>query len=314
MKAFQSDERGGFRHEALLYASEDEFLTETTAFIRDGLAAGEPTAVAIPPSKMIRLRERLGGSSDRVMWIDITEIGGNPARVTSLWQEFASKQGDGRSLRGIGEVAWPARTPAELLEVRRHEELCNLSLAAGPRFYGLCPYDVRNLDPAVIADVRRSHPLIRENGDGHRSEDYLGEEAFARPFDVPMSPPGTTPLLNLPIQGMSPFTVRPLLLAGASDLGFGPAAAEDLALAVLAANEDLQHAGVSTWLRLWREPDRLICELRSSIRLQDPLAGRRPPSPKHDGRGLWLANQICNLVELRSFTTHTVARLHVIGQ
>lgn len=314
MKAFPSDEGGGFRHEALLYTSEDEYLTETTAFIRDGLAAGEPTAVAVAPSKMTRLRKQLGGDADRVVWIDVTGIGSNPARITSLWQEFASKVGDRGSLRGIGEHVWPGRTPAELSEIRRHEELCNLALAAGPRFYGLCPYDVRSLDPAVIADVRRSHPLIRESGVAGRSADYLGEDAFARPFDVPVPEPATTPLLDLAIQGASPVAVHRLLLDRATDSGFRPAAAEALALAVLAANDDLQNEDAPAWLRLWPDADRLICEVRSSITLQDPLAGRRPPSQQAAARGLWLANQICDLVQLRSFSDRTVARFHVIGR
>lgn len=314
MKAFQSDERGLFRHEAFLYTSEDEFLTETTAFIRNGLTAGEPIAVAMPPAKITRLRERLSGDADRVIWIDITGIGSNPARITSLWQEFASKHEDRGSVRGIGEHVWPGRSAAELLEVRRHEELCNLALAAGPRFYGLCPYDVRSLDPAVLADVRRSHPLIREGGVAHRSEDYLGEAAFAGPFGVPMPPPATRPLLDRPMQGLSPSAVHRLLLDRATDSGFGSTAAEDLALAVLAANKDLQRAGAPAWLRLWPEADRLICELRSSIMLRDPLAGRRPASPRGHGRGLWLANQLCDLVELRSFATGTMVRLHVVGR
>src|SRR5205814_9138958 len=130
MKTFPSDEHGLFRHEALLYVSEDEFLAETTAFIRDGLAEGEPTAVATAPSKITRLRERLGADADQIMWIDITGIGSNPARITSLWQEFASKHGDRASVRAIGEVVLPGRTSDELLELRRHEELCNLALAA----------------------------------------------------------------------------------------------------------------------------------------------------------------------------------------
>ena len=45
----------------------------------------------------------------------------------------------------------------------------------------------------------------------------------------------------------------------------------------------------------------LICEVRDSGRLDDPLAGRRRPEiPELGGHGLWIANQICDLVQLRS--------------
>jgi hypothetical protein len=62
---------------------------------------------------------------------------------------------------------------------------------------------------------------------------------------------------------------------------------------------------------MWQEERRVICEIRSSRIVHDPLAGRRPPSSPNDSRGLWLANQICDLVELRASAAGTVARLHV---
>ena len=37
-----------FIHPALLYGDAEEYLAGTVPFIRDGLAAGEPVAVAVP--------------------------------------------------------------------------------------------------------------------------------------------------------------------------------------------------------------------------------------------------------------------------
>ena len=85
---------------------------------------------------------------------------------------------------------------------------------------------------------------------------------------------------------------------------------------VLAVNEiaanSVQHGGGSGTLRIWREGDVLTCEIRDSGHLDDPLADRRRPAPGEDGgRGLWLANQLCDLVQVRSFTTGTTVRLHM---
>jgi hypothetical protein len=42
--------------------------------------------------------------------------------------------------------------------------------------------------------------------------------------------------------------------------------------------------------------------------------GRTPPSPdQRAGRGLWLANQLCDLVQIRSTEAGTVVRLHMRG-
>ena len=43
---------------------------------------------------------------------------------------------------------------------------------------------------------------------------------------------------------------------------------------------------------------------------EGPLAGRlRPPPTQEGGRGLWLANQLCDLVQIRSRPGRTTVRL-----
>ena len=44
-----------------------------------------------------------------------------------------------------------------------------------------------------------------------------------------------------------------------------------------------------------------------------PLAGRIEPQTRHTrGRGLWLANQLCDLIQIRSVPEGTQARAHVV--
>jgi hypothetical protein len=46
--------------------------------------------------------------------------------------------------------------------------------------------------------------------------------------------------------------------------------------------------------------------------IRDPLAGRvAPRENKATGRGLWLVNQLCDLVQLRSSPAGTTLRLHI---
>jgi anti-sigma regulatory factor (Ser/Thr protein kinase) len=61
---------------------------------------------------------------------------------------------------------------------------------------------------------------------------------------------------------------------------------------------------------VWRDGDALVCEVRDRGQLGDPLAGRRPTPEQPDGRGLWLVNQLCDLVQLRSSASGTVVRFH----
>lgn len=63
---------------------------------------------------------------------------------------------------------------------------------------------------------------------------------------------------------------------------------------------------------MWRDSSAITCEVRDSDRLQSPLVDRERPAPGAAGsRGLWLANQLCDLVQIRTFATGTAVRLHM---
>jgi anti-sigma regulatory factor (Ser/Thr protein kinase) len=77
------------------------------------------------------------------------------------------------------------------------------------------------------------------------------------------------------------------------------------------ATNSVRHGGGTGSLRIWQEHAALVCEIRDSGRFSDPLADRQRPSLVHSApRGLWLANQLCDLVQIRNFADGTVIRLH----
>jgi anti-sigma regulatory factor (Ser/Thr protein kinase) len=87
---------------------------------------------------------------------------------------------------------------------------------------------------------------------------------------------------------------------------------EDLVLSVheLAANT-VRHGGGEGTLSIWRERDAVVCEVRDRGRIEEPLAGRiEPATDALGGRGLWLANQLCELVQIRSFPDGGAVRVH----
>src|SRR5204862_284663 len=74
------------------------------------------------------------------------------------------------------------------------------------------------------------------------------------------------------------------------------------------------HGGGTGRLRVWREPDAVVCEVRDAGRIDAPLVGRVVPSPRPDGGpGLWLANQPCDLVQLRAFDAGATVRVIIRG-
>src|SRR4029077_7222402 len=152
----------------------------------------------------------------------------------------------------------------------------------------------------------------REGQHFTQSADYPGAEYLATPFGEPLSdPPQGAPVLSFAASSLR--DVRALLGAHAARAGLSRERTADLSLAVNEiATNSLLHGGGSGTLRIWREDDALLCEVRDEGRIEDPLAGRRRPAPDSEGgRGLWLANQFCELVQVRTLPAGSIVRLHM---
>lgn len=302
-----------FRHEALLYRGEDEFVARIDPFVREGLAAGDAVMVAVNDRKIRRLRESLGPAAACVTFADMDEIGANPGRIIHAWHEFAEPRlREGGAVRGVGEPISAARSPDELVECQRHEELLNVAFGGGPAWTLVCPYDTATLDPAVIAECRSSHPHVRENGEARASGEYRGLDAIVEPFAPPLPEPDGVPE-ELPFDISRLADVRRHVAALAARAGLDECRSDDLVVAVheLAANS-VRHAGGSGVLRMWSGGAGVTCEIRDPGYIAQPLAGRlRPPAAAEGGNGMSLANQLGDLVQVRSCRTGTVVRLLV---
>jgi anti-sigma regulatory factor (Ser/Thr protein kinase) len=302
-----------FRHEALLYAGEDGFLAGTVRFIRAAREACEPVLAMVSADKIELLRDALGPDTAGVHFADVREVGSNPARMIPAWREFVEEHGSaGHPVRGIGEPIWADRSPAELVECQRHEALLNLAFADGSAMRLLCPFDTDALDSTVIAEALCSHPVIVEDGVERDSDDYHGIDVAAAPFAHPLSEPPAR-AAELAFAGDSLEALRQFVGERAGLAGMNAARRADL---VLAANEvatnSVLHGGGDGTLLVWRDGDTLVCDLRDSGCFDHPLAGRERPRPDRvGGHGLWLANQLCDLVQVRSFPIGTVVRLHL---
>jgi anti-sigma regulatory factor (Ser/Thr protein kinase) len=104
------------------------------------------------------------------------------------------------------------------------------------------------------------------------------------------------------------------VLADQAELaGLGPERIADLLLAVSeVATNALVHGSGKAVLRAWVEPKALVCAVHDNGHFDDLLVGRNtPPTESVGRRGLWMVNQLCDLVELRSGTGGTTVRIRV---
>jgi anti-sigma regulatory factor (Ser/Thr protein kinase) len=285
-----------FRHEALLYAGTRDFVDRTAAFVEAAIVAGEPTFVVVGAKKLDLLRAALGPDTPGVEFADMAEVGHNPARIIPAWRTFVDAHPGSPRLRGIGEPIWAGRSTAELVECQHHEALLNVALADADGLWLLCPYDVESLDPDVIAEAGHNHPYVQRDGRARASIDYPGLDAVAKPFEGALPDPPVEPQrVDFGADLLAPL--RELVEHQAADHGLDRERVADLVLAVseLAANS-VRH----------------VCEIRDGGHIDDLLAGRREPAPDAvGGRGLWIANQVCDLVEVRSTVDGSAVRVRM---
>ena len=308
----------GFVHELLLYDGVAGFLAGTVPWIRAGLEAGEAVIVAVSAEHRAALRDELGGDGrdgrdDRdVRYLDLREVGRNPARIIPAWRAIVDEHvAQGRSFRGVGEPGWSHRSPAELRECELHEILLGPAFRGGPSWRLLCPYDVGALDAPTVERAQRTHPYVAEGLTAQPSPRYRGDERDV--FAGSLSPP---PLAARIVEfSTGPYASLRRFVAGEAALAglVGPRV-DDVVLAVseLVANTVRHGGGVGT-LRAWVADRSLVCEVEDDGRpTWDPLVGRLPP-PSDDlgGRGLWVVNQVCDLVQISTAGGGTTVRLHV---
>ena len=309
-----ADAADAFDHFAYQYEGLAGFLAGVVPFVQAGLDADEGVVVAVDGTKIGALRDALGADARLVRFLDMRELGRNPARIIPTWRSVLDEHVTaGRRPRGVGEPVWAGRSAAELRECEIHESLLNVAFADGPAWSLLCPYDVIGLDPDAMAIAHRAHPSATDGTD--RWATGSGAAWHVDPFGAPLpsAPAGAA------VVEFAPGPIWPLrrVVAGhAVAAGLAPERVDDLVLAVseIATNSLVHGAGIGT-LRLWTDGTAVVCEVedagRSANRDWDPLVGRWCPPPRQPGgRGLWVANQLCDLVQLSVADGRTLVRMH----
>ena len=303
-----TDAEAGFRHEALMYRGVDEYVPAVMEFIRAGLEAGEPAFVAVPGPRMALLREALDEAADEVAFADMEDLGRNPGRIIPAIRDYVDLH-EGRRSRFVGEPIWEGRGECEIREATRHEALINIAFADAPVTV-VCPYDAAVLDPAVLADAERTHPVVVGEGAARTSGAYADPWALPSSCDEPLpEPPAEASALAVAIDDLG--RLRRLVGDRANAAGLSSPRVQDLQLAVNeVATNSLRHGGPTTTARVWQSETELVCQVEGPGHIRDPLAGRRTPEPTScGGRGLWLVHLLCDLVEVRSGEDGTVVRL-----
>ncbi len=296
-----------YRHEALPYHGLDGLLSRCAELTGTGEAQGSRVMFLLAAAKLDALRDALRDDSDDFAFVATDEHGRNPARITTMLDSFQATA-NGRHCVGVNEVVYAGRPPQAMAEAWLAESVLNsTSLQAWPLSV-VCLYDTSALDGQALDEMRRSHAVVRgEDENGAYDPDHAAALFQASLLDAPLDAESRT-------VGPGDLSgARAFVRYNAGDRGLADDRLDDL---VLAANEvvtnSLRHGGGTCRISVWDDDRSVVCEVRDVGVITDPMVGRLAPAPNAaSGRGLWLANHLCDLVQVRSSQAGTVARLHV---
>ena len=297
----------GFEHHAVFCEGLTGLVEAVVPFIKEGVDRAEPVLVALRADGLDAVDRALGADATRVDFVDMGELGANPACIIPEWRRFLQDTAGEGPVRGVGEPMWGGRRRAEAEEVLLHEALVNLAFEQAAPARMLCAYDLTTLPRDVVEQAARTHPVVVGADVGTA---YTGAQQAHELFRRPLSPAprdaDTVPFGEDDLAGLRAVVAR---LAGTT--GLAGDAADDLILAAheLATNSML-HGGGAGMLRSWVEPGAFVVEVSDRGVIDDPLVGRDLLDElSENGRGIWMANQLCDLVQVRSGPGGTAVRL-----
>jgi anti-sigma regulatory factor (Ser/Thr protein kinase) len=274
-------------------------------FVDDGLRAGDLTVLTCPPETVTELLDVLGeraGPVESDRRISLTGVRAPDGFVvTRTLLERAGRTGSGR-LRIAAEVRAADDDPLVWREGERYEAAANVVLAGAP-LTALCVYDRSGVPPAILAGVRRTHPLLLEGGVVQPSRGFVEPRVFVRRLPVPREAVESGP----PVFAMDDVPTLPgLRRAVAAVLERWVSDDEqrgDLHLAVSEIGSNaFRHGLRPVSVRVWADSTRIVCTVTDRGHVfDDPLAGYAPAHGLDLGRGgmgLWLARKLWDTVDL----------------
>jgi anti-sigma regulatory factor (Ser/Thr protein kinase) len=300
-------ESAGYRHDALTYAGEDDFVRFATTFLAAGAEDSEPGILISSPPRLLAVRTSLedlglGAAGDKIRYVDTSDEARNPAVALSVLQNFV-EQGEGRRVRGIGDLIQPGQPPAVASEAQLHELLLNTPVTDDWNMWLACPYDRELLVAEEFAEqVVACHPAKRTDMSNLVAEKF-GSELPRRPDDSE----------TFPVEVSELGSLRAIVRTAATMSGLTDDRADEFVYAVNEViSNSFRHGDGKAEVALWAEGDSLVCEVQDGGHILDPLTGRIPPSlTRASGRGLWMVNHLCDVVQVRSPESGTYVRMFI---
>jgi anti-sigma regulatory factor (Ser/Thr protein kinase) len=294
-------------HEAVPCSSPADLAAQLAPRVMAAVTARDPVVAVLADDARAELSAVLGGGADAVDFQDPREVHDVPGFTVAVrWARTSRRivNPGGRALvigqqldelPGCGPEHW-AR-----LDIGLDVAIVGLPVTV------LCPFPE---DSPELGRVHATHPVLA-TADG-----YAPSPGYRPPLEAVVDhPPPPPPDLGPPAAELAfgadeLMELRHLVAAVATRHGLGSERVADLVLAVneLASNS-VEHGPGSGRLRIWTG-NGVVAEVADSGRMDVPFPGLALPPPEGvRGRGLWLASELCDVLQVWSTADGTVLRV-----
>lgn len=291
-----------FGHDAILYASADQFLSVAVPFVQQGIDTGDVVLVSVDPSSTELLREEL--PDDPLVRIGDQSVYTQPtSTLTEFQRQFTQERVNGATgVRALGTVALGRKE--EWRGWMRFECLVNHAFSKLP-FRALCAYDATVLAPEILEGVRRTHQGLHDGAEYSPNNpeyvapaDFMGLTEYA-PRGNPLE--AQRPALDVPdLVDLYALRLEVNLATVGTDLHRRAATDFGYAVSEIARNA-LNHGEPPVRVRVWTSLTEAHCAVSDKgPGNPDPLSGYRRVHAGGDGReklSLWAARQLCDVLD-----------------
>jgi anti-sigma regulatory factor (Ser/Thr protein kinase) len=301
---------GGALHEAVLYSAPDELARQLVPRLRPSLDDGGPVVAVLDEPTRAEVRRALGDDADRVAFPDPATVHRFPPFTVALrWARLSRRV---RTPRGratvVGQHVAGLPGCAESHWARLDIAL-NVAVAGLP-ITVLCPY---RTDERELSRVRATHPRVTTTDGSVASVSYLPPLEALIEFPPPPPPDLGPPAAELAFTADDLGELRHLVAEVAARVGTESERVADLVLAVNEiGSNSIEHGPGHGCLRLWAGAEGVTAEIADLGTAEMPFPGMVAPAATGvRGRGLWLASELCDVMQVWSDTDGTVIRLRM---
>jgi anti-sigma regulatory factor (Ser/Thr protein kinase) len=297
-------------HEAVLYSSPADLAALLAERVGPAVAAGEPVLAVLDEANSAALRKALGRAAGGVEFQDPARVHLLPAFTVAVRWARLSRRATTADRRAtvIGQHL-------DGLPGTGCEHWARLDMAVDVATEGLpitvlCPYPK---DGANLHAVHSTHRWLSDREGARHSTDYRPPREAVVEYPPPPPPELGPPDLEMPFTAAELSRLRHQVADDAAMAGLDGERISDIVLAVNEiVSNSIEHGPGSGVLRIWRCNPDFIAEVTDSGHMNVPFPGLSVPPPRGDrGRGLWLASELSDVLQVWSGDGGTIVRLRM---